>query len=360
MSRTFLKNFKIFFRKGTGHSGVVKPALLCYHNRKQKLKGDSTVVEIVFSESARGSLVVGQSYGKGKYPGGAVGVLLHKEDGTRPTEAELRDARARAREQHRREWENAVPMGGKPGDVYGFDLAWSMGEICEDGIGDRRRAVLEKLSGFDPPEACARLEEKLEAARKALDAVLERCAAGEDVRIWYSHAPDEMCGMHWFMARLGTLKRRGTVWLVRLPEWEYREDGVILSHNGWGEIGPGQWGSYRRLQQEAKPAFFAVCAEKWSRLREENAPLRVFLNGSLQSAPEDIYDSFILREIEAQPRVFPEPLVIGNVLGKYRLGIGDAWVALRIEKLIEKGMLEILEPAPEGDCGYRRKLRKHG
>ena len=317
-------------------------------------------MEIVFSESARGSLVVGQSYGKGKYPGGAVGVLLHKEDGTRPTEAEIRDAQARARERHRQEWENAVPMSGRPGDVYCFELAWSVGEISQDGIGDQRRAALEKLRSIYPPESCAQPEETLEKARKSLAAVLERCAAGEDVRIWYSHNPDELCGMHWLMAQLRPLKQRGSVYLVRLPEWECREDGVILSHNGWGEIGPGQWGRYQSLQQEAKPALFAACAQKWSRLREENAPLRICLNGNLQSAPADIYDSFILREIDAQPQVFPEPLVIGNVLGKYQLGIGDAWVALRIGKLIEEGLLEIAEPAPEGDWGYRRKLRKHG
>lgn len=55
----------------------------------------------------------------------------------------------------------------------------------------------------------------------------------------------------------------------------------------------------------------------------ENAPLRIYLNGKLQSAPEDIYDSFFLRELNAQTDGFLEAEVIGNILEKYQLGIGD-------------------------------------
>ena len=50
---------------------------------------------------------------------------------------------------------------------------------------------------------------------------------------------------------------------------------------------------------------------------------RQMLNGKLQSVSEDIYDSFILREIAEQPEQFKMAIVIGNVLGKYQLGISD-------------------------------------
>ena len=176
--------------------------------------------------------------------------------------------------------------------------------------------------------------------------------------IWYSHNPDEMCGMYWLMSQLRPIKSRGIVYLVRLPEWECRDDNTICAHTGWGEIGLGEWGRYLKLQQEANPELFSMCATKWSQMKEENAPLRIFLNGQLQSADENAYDSYILREIEKQPEVFAEAMVVGNVLGKYQLGIDDAWVALRIGKMIEKGMLAVAEPAPDGDIIYRQKLRK--
>ncbi len=55
---------------------------------------------------------------------------------------------------------------------------------------------------------------------------------------------------------------------------------------------------------------------------------------------------------------FHEAIVIGNILSKYQLGIGDAWIALRIEKMIENGILIPLTQPKPGDMIYRRMLRK--
>ena len=218
-----------------------------------------------------------------------------------------------------------------------------------------------KFMAVWPRENAAQMiDKKLQDAQTALAAILERCSAGETIRVWYSHNPDEMCGMYWILAQLRPLKQRGSIYLVKLPEWEYTGENTVSMRNGWGEIGPGEWGRYLPLQQETQPAFLSLCATKWSQLKEENAPLRVFLNGQLQSASEDIYDSFILREIIAQPEEFNEAFVIGNVLGKYQLGIGDAWVAQRIDKMIAEGKLEIVERAPSDHPVYRQKLRKAG
>ena len=51
-------------------------------------------------------------------------------------------------------------------------------------------------------------------------------------------------------------------------------------------------------------------------------------------------------------------MVIGRVLGKYHLGIGDAWVALRIEEMIRAGMFETISDADEDAPIYHRMLRK--
>ena len=319
------------------------------------------MIEVVFNESAYGSLKVAQHYGIGKYHGAATSVFLHDQGGAEPTKAQMQEAQQRAEERARRSWENAVPLGGKQEDLYCISLAWSVGEISESMIGSQRREVMEKLfSVWSEDQTAQIIDKKIQDAKTALTAVLERCSAGEDIRVWYSHNPDEMCGMYWLLAQLRPLKQSGSIYLIKLPEWEYTGENTISMRNGWGEIGPGEWGRYLPLQQEAQPAFLSLCATKWSQLKEENAPLRVLLNGQLQSASEDIYDSFILREILAQPEVFNEAFVIGNVLGKYQLGIGDAWVAQRIDKMIAEGKLEIVERAPADHPVYRQKLRKVG
>jgi len=51
-------------------------------------------------------------------------------------------------------------------------------------------------------------------------------------------------------------------------------------------------------------------------------------------------------------------VVIGRVLGKYRPGIGDSWIALRIEEMIRAGKLEALTKANKDMPTYHRLLKK--
>ena len=202
------------------------------------------------------------------------------------------------------------------------------------------------------------VEEKIQKIKTTLSSVIERYVAGEEVRIWYSYNPDELCGMYWLMKQLRPLNCQTTIYLVKLPTWEYGKENAMTSKISWGEVSPSEWGNYITLQEKAEPVFLSACAMKWNQLQNENAPLRAMLNGKLQSVSEDIYDSFILREIAEQPEQFKMAIVIGNVLGKYQLGISDVWISNRIDKMLEDGVLEIIQDAPKGETNYRRILRK--
>ena len=316
------------------------------------------MIEVVFGESACGSLRVAQNYGKGKYRGGAVSVFIQDSDRKASTE-EIRAAQLRAEAQAREAWENAIPMNGQQKDIYCFSLALSIGDISDGGIGERRREVLRHLLSIDPSvDLREQVDTNLQNTAAALSDLIERYVAGEAIRIWYSHNPDELCGMYWLMSQLRPFNLQTPIYLVKLPLWEYGKEDTVISRTGWGEIAPGEWGKYIASQEEVQPAFLSACSMKWKQLQEANSPLRVTLNGHLQSVSEDIYDSFILREIDAQPVEFKMAVVIGSVLGKYQLGIGDVWIAFRIEKLINDGLLEVVQEAPEGEIRYRRILRK--
>lgn len=314
------------------------------------------MLEVVFSRSAYGSRRVAQSYGVGPYRSGTAVAFV---EGDQLTEEELHAAQMQAEERARRDWENAVSLGSERNDIYYFDLALSVGEITETEPGEQRRAALKELASVWPREDLEQeLEEELQNARQDLASVLARCAEGEDVRVWYSHNPDEMCGMHWLMAQLHPLKQRGTVYLIQIPAWNDQEDTTVRTYQGCGELGPGEWGKYLSLQREGKPALVEACAQRWRELQKENAPLRIYLNGRLQSAPEEVYDSYILRELKAQEREFVEARAIGMILGKYQLGIGDGWIAQRIEQFVKEGLFEVLTPADPDGPTYRRTLRK--
>ena len=66
------------------------------------------MVEIVFSESACGSLKIAQTYGRGKYRGSAISVFIRHENGSVPSSNEMKEAPLQAEVQpfHR---SNAAP-----------------------------------------------------------------------------------------------------------------------------------------------------------------------------------------------------------------------------------------------------------
>ena len=104
--------------------------------------------------------------------------------------------------------------------------------------------------------------------------------------------------------------------------------------------------------------YLLSLANHWKELQQENVSLRAVLNGKLVSVPDSLYDIFILRELEKQEDEFNEAQLVGQVLGKYQLGIGDGWIALRLEQFIRDGLL-IPVTAPEPDAPvYHRILKK--
>ena len=318
------------------------------------------MIEIVFSDSACGSLKVAQHYGEGKYQGGCIGVFVSHADGSKPTKEEVEFARQEAEEKAHLAWDSATPLSGNTADIYGFNLVLSVGDISENQPGIKRKQTLEHLYSVYPnAEGCQVAQEILKRVNEDLKTVRKRVASGESLRVWYSNQPDEMCGLYWFMGQLNQWKVHSRqVSIVKLPEWEADEKGNIVQKSGWGEVAPGEWHRYLALQKPVLQVFEQSCASHWQELQRENAPLRATLNGQLISAQETLYDGFILREIAAEGEEFQEANVIGRVLGKYQLGIGDYWVAFRIKEMIHAGKLEVVSTVAEDMPVYHRVLKK--
>ena len=317
------------------------------------------MTEIIFSDSACGSLKAAQHFGEGKYQNGCISVLVSHENGNRPTKEEIEAAQREAEERARLAWENAIPLGGNPSDVYGFNLAQSFGDISEDQPGVKRKQALELLFSTYPHDLGRQaVREILEKVNKNLKTVRERLATGESLRIWYSNQPDEICGLYWFLEQLNQWKVYGPVSVVKLPEWEIDENENIVQKSCWGEVAAEEWHRYVSLQKPIPPLLIQNCAAYWKELQGENAPLRALLNGKLVSAAETLYDDYILREIAAESDEFQEAMVIGRVIGKYQLGIGDSWIAFRIEEMINEGKLEAISAVPEDMPFYHRMLKK--
>lgn len=318
------------------------------------------MIEILFSDSACGSLKMAQRFGEGKYQGGSMGVIVSHADGSKPSREEVEAARREAKEKARLAWERATPMGGKASDIFGFNLMLSVGDISEDQPGIKRQQTLEHVYSVYPnDEGYNAAKEILNRANEALKTIRERAEEGEALRIWYSDQPDEMCGLYWFMGQLNQWKvHDALVSIIKLPEWETDDKGHFVRKNSWGEVAPEEWRRHLALEKTVLPVFIQSCAAHWRDLQAENAPLRAVLNGRLVSMSENLYDDFILREIAAEGEVFHEAMIVGRVLGKYQLGISDSWVADRIEGMIHAGKLEVVTAGDKDVPIYHRVLRK--
>ena len=77
----------------------------------------------------------------------------------------------------------------------------------------------------------------------------------------------------------------------------------------------------------------------------------------LRSLPEDAYDVSIRRALAEVPREFREGRLLGDLLGKYALGVSDGWLAMRIEAMVQSGELAVVREA-EADRPYSRVLRR--
>lgn len=310
------------------------------------------MLEVVFTESAGGGLKLAQTIRKDCQMDGPNAVVFQSDDGKTPSQEEI----DRYLASMQAEWARAKPLGGKPEDVFCFALGLSVGDISGDVLGPERQAYLQSMICIDDPAFDHVEQEIFDNCRRTLPVFLERARAGEPARIWYSDTPDEICGLYWLMTLLDdTMDIR----IVKMPEYEEREDGTIVSHDGWGEIIPGDWHQYVPLEKTVTPNVRRMFANYWTYLLvPQNTLLRAVLNGQLTSAEADLYDGFIHRELDRRGSEFREANLIGDVLGRYQLGISDWWIHSRIQSMVDDGLLEVVEPCGKGNPVYHRTLRK--
>ncbi len=251
-------------------------------------------------------------------------------------------------------------INGNFDDIFCFALAWDMGDITEDGVGEKRLAVLDALYSVYDDDTQKGAHIQYDKAKEDFALVMQRVKNGEDVRIWYSDNPAERCGMLWFAAQLRTVSDKvGRVYTVKLPKYMYSETtNTITEFNSWGEVAPHEWHKYLEFTQDKTKEYWGY-AQQWWNLKRENSSLRAVLNGRVRSVSEDIYDKYIWDEIDLEDDEFIQAAVIGNVLGRYQLGIGDAFIALRMEKIIESEILQVVPKTSRGPAVYHRKLRKN-
>ena len=293
------------------------------------------MLELCFSQSARGGLRCAQHCGGGGRK--VFGVIVGRDDGRPATRKEIRQAQKQAQRKREALDREAIPLGGNPSDVLALSLGLDMGDIREP-LGEARQELQRQWYGGNDEDADRDWQETLEGADH-----LRALGSGDAVRIWVDYTPASACGL--LHAAYLLKDTKAAVSVVSLPHWRERSDGVVETYLGWGEVEPELFGHFLSREEPVPPLILGVMASRWRELQQENASLRAVVNGRVRSVGADFYDGLIRKHIpEGQTKI---ALIIGDVLGWEKPGIGDIWLVERIRWMLSAGELRMVREDKE-------------
>jgi hypothetical protein len=281
------------------------------------------MVEVVFSDAEKGIMKRGIEIAANTRP------PAQKDSDAAPAET------GRSRGEGR--------LAGKPEDVAGLSFALDIGDVASSVTASSRRALFTRMFTADPwdelHEAGDSIDRYWNACTADLDKLITRAKAGEPIRIWYSDAPYSLCGFYNAIDQIEGCEC--PVSAVKLPLHMPMGEQGVKTARAWGEICPEELICYLPLETEIPVSVRRAVSAEWKSIKRESAPFRAVVNGKLHNVGADFYDGFIRKEIPQGP--FKVAQLIGYVLGRNQLGIGDWPIAERIRKMIEAGELSIIE-----------------
>jgi hypothetical protein len=298
-------------------------------NRRRRM------LEVVFSDSEKGSMKAAKNYDMNNMLSGTVGFI-----GKKPKKAELQKL-----------FEGKA-IGGSSSEVVNIGFNLDIGDISGEIDGKERKDVFRKLWGrysFDDSET----ENFFERQRQDLIKLKNAASNGKTIRIWKSNAPYSTCGFYYVCYILKDIDC--DIRVVELPEYKIISEKETVYYSSWGEVSAGKLYEFLPLEKKLSKSDKKIISAQWRTLIQENSPLRTNLNGRLISVPVDFYDPIIIENIPENEFVMAR--FIGKLLGEYRLGVADGWYALRIEKMINDNLLVVIEDKDK-DHPYSKILKK--
>lgn len=278
------------------------------------------MLEVVFSDSAKGGMKAAKNYNKESMLSGAFAYC-----GEKPSQKELE-----------RHYEGHA-IGGSTQDVVCIGFNLDIGDItCELDSKERGKEFGRILGGANFEENDQ--EQFFRFQREDLEKLIATAKKGEPLRVWKSNTPFSACAFAFLCDVLRNIDCKISV--ISLPEYLEAADDTLLVYTDWAEVPAGQFYQFLSLARKLPAVEKRLQSDLWNDLKAENAPLRAVVNGKLISVPEDFYDHILIKSISDGEIVMGR--LIGNILGRYPLGVGDGWYALRINKMIDDNLLTVI------------------
>lgn len=286
------------------------------------------MLEVAFSESVAGSLKYAIGMKRGQViQSGAAAVFCEDPEEKERILKQLREPKV---------WRGGE-ISGSARDVVSLHLQLDWGDLSAlQTDPEARRAPLEQLFGHYEGVT----DDLIGSAKQALSRILE----ADEMRLWIGEA--DACDLTAAFWICHLLRSSGAeIRVVYLPAMEQTEN-EIRRYSGAADLEPEALSLYAETAVRLSPQMRRYMANRWCELREENAPLRAMINGTVTGAAEDLYDLVLKREIPEGEFVLG--LAVGRALGRLR-AVGDAILYRRICAWIDEGILELVRPARDGN-----------
>lgn len=245
---------------------------------------------------------------------------------------------------------------GTSEEVICLGFIMDIGNIKEPMESPYRRELINSMYGKDQwaqdEETGNEFKNAGDFYTKELQRLKDFLDEGEAVRIWYSDAPYSRCGLYSLCRILKEYDNQ--ISAVKIPEYVVR-DKRIVSYHSWGEVSAEEFAGFLSYEKPLSKEEIHMYAMLWGVLIEENSPLRAVINNRVLSVPEDFYDFLIWKWLKDVP--VKEARLIGDMIGRSQLGVGDWWYAGRIEYYIKQGKIQVVE---DSENKYARRICSRG
>lgn len=237
-------------------------------------------------------------------------------------------------------------------EVVPFDMALDIGKLSGNLIDRQARLHSEDIFSVfvnnSKSEFSNTYESYLKSYRELPTKIRKYADEGKSFRVWVSNRAVDKCNLYYLC---DILKDKDCdIYTVDCPDvYISKETGKPEQLIGWGAC-DDLFFVYEASKNPTKlsDAQISIYADRWKKLVEEDAPLRIIHNGFVTSVDEEFYDRFILALITDKPQPISE--IGGKFLCKWP-GVDYSLIIRRINRLIENRKVKICEEVVN-EMGY--------
>ncbi len=235
--------------------------------------------------------------------------------------------------------------GSLNGEIWQIKDDYAVGPVADiyeaEGFQARRDFWKEALEFSPYEEQIEIVNDKMTVhnLQKGLNAEEDSEEYIKEIWIWMGQNQHDVCGYYWLMSQLKAYQ--GRVFVLYLNNLPFiNEKGQLFYPSTLHQIQPKEFLKAKRLARVITLSEFELDPDEWKKTCQENAMVRILEGGKKIAGKEtDFYDKSLLAALTGDFQKLPK--ILQTAFSKFKVNTGDVFLAWRLRKLVEEGVLEL-------------------